>query len=153
MTESGATPLPNLEHETEISRGVEVATGVVAALVGAPTLAFGLFFLVAAFEHDQQSVIGWAVALGSLLLGSTLVTASWRLLSGRRNRGGLFSPAALRLAAILGFASAALVTYAGGWQAAQALESAVFSVACWTVARARERKLDAVGSSHPTRPH
>jgi hypothetical protein len=88
--------LPNLEsQEREVPRWVQVPAGLVLGLL---TLLCGYASLVLLLDANQKKPVLAAVVGSVLLLGCFWVLEKcFRLLTGRKNRGGLMSPSTLRV--------------------------------------------------------
>jgi len=88
--------LPNLEtREREVPRWVQVPAGLVLGLL---TLLCGYASVVLLLDANQKKPILTAVVGFVLLLGCFWVLEKcFRLLTGRKNRGGLMTPGTLRV--------------------------------------------------------
>src|SRR6266478_2766019 len=88
--------LPNLEsQEKEVPRWVQVPAGLVLGLL---TLLCGYASLVLLLDANQKAPVVAAVVGFVLLLGCFWVLEKcFRLLTGRKNRGGLMTPGTLRV--------------------------------------------------------
>src|SRR5882757_6281421 len=88
--------LPNLEsQEKEVPRWVQVPAGLVLGLL---TLLCGYASLVLLLDANQKAPVVAPVIGFVLLLGCFWVLEKcFRLLTGRKNRGGLMTPGTLRV--------------------------------------------------------
>lgn len=88
--------LPNSgDREREVPRWVQVTAGLILGLV---TLLCGYASVVLLIDANQEKPIFVAVVGFVLLLGCFWVLEKcFRLLTGRKNRGGLMTPGALRV--------------------------------------------------------
>jgi hypothetical protein len=92
--------LPNLEsQEKEVPRWVQIPAGLVLGLL---TLLCGYASIVLLLEANKKNPILTVVVGFVLLLGCLWVLEKcFRLVTGRKNRGGLMNPRTLRLASFL----------------------------------------------------
>lgn len=92
--------LPNLEgHEKEVPRWVQVPAGLVLGLL---TLLCGYASIVLLLEANKKSPILTVVVGFVLLLGCLWgLEKCFRLVTGRKNRGGLMTPGTLRVVSFL----------------------------------------------------
>jgi len=103
--------LPTLEGEKEIPRWVQIPIGLALGLL---TLALGFAATVGLLFAPNQKAPILAIVVGLVLLLVCLwvLEKCFRLVTGRKNRGGLMSPAALRVISVffLVFPAAGLFT-------------------------------------------
>jgi len=137
-----ALPIPE-NREKELPRWIQFAMG----------LALGLFTLLCAFASmtllfvpsKQSPILG--VAIGSVLLLGCLwvLEKCFRLVTGRKNRGGLMAPNTLRAVALLFLILPVAGLFTGSYQAmgAVAVFQAIiyFTVFLGLRALARKREL------------
>jgi len=92
--------LPNLESQKkELPRWVQVPAGLVLGLL---TLLCGYASIVLLLEANKKNPMLTAVVGFVLLLGCLWVLEKcFRLVTGRKNRGGLMTPRTLRVVSIL----------------------------------------------------
>ena len=92
--------LPNLEsQEKEVPRWVQIPAGLVLGLL---TLLCGYASIVLLLEANKKNPILTVVVGFVLLLGCLWVLEKcFRLVTGRKNRGGLMNPRTLRLVSFL----------------------------------------------------
>lgn len=90
---------PLEKREKEISRWVQILIGLALGLL---TLALGFALTVGLLltPNEKAPILAIAVGLVFLLVCVWVLEKCFRLVTGRKNRGGLMSPTALRVISI-----------------------------------------------------
>jgi hypothetical protein len=144
--------LPNLEsQEKEVPRWVQVPAGLVLGLL---TLFCGYASLVLLLDANRKAPVLAAVVGFVLLLGCFWVLEKcFRLLTGRKNRGGLMTPGTLRVVSFffLIFPVAGLFTGYYRKMGLVAIFQAVMYFFAFLGLRALARKREASGVSNETK--
>jgi len=145
--------LPNLEsQEKEVPRWVQVPAGLVLGLL---TLLCGYASLVLLLDANQKAPVVAAVVGFVLLLGCFWVLEKcFRLLTGRKNRGGLMTPGTLRVLSFCFLALPVAGIFTGYYRRMGliAIFQAVMYFFSFLGLRALARKREASGVSNETKP-
>jgi len=145
--------LPNLEsQEKEVPRWVQVPAGLVLGLL---TLLCGYASLVLLLDANQKEPVVAAVVGFVLLLGCFWVLEKcFRLLTGRKNRGGLMTPGTLRVLSFFFLALPVAGIFTGYYRRMGliAIFQAVMYFFSFLGLRALARKREASGVSNETKP-
>ena len=144
---------PPLEtQENELPRWIQIPAGLV---IGLFTLLCALGALSLLFAPNKQSLTLCLVAGAILLLGCFWVLEKcWRLVTGRKYKGGLMSPRALRVVAFFFLVMPIAGLFTGYYRTMGplAIFQAVSYVLAFFVLRAlarnREARESAIGHSH-----
>src|SRR6266478_8279019 len=145
--------LPNLEsQEKEVPRWAQVPAGLVLGLL---TLLCGYASLVLLLDANQKAPVLAPVIGFVLLLGCFWVLEKcFRLLTGRKNQGGLMTPGTLRVVSFffLIFPVAGIFTGYYRKMGLVAIFQAVMYFFSFLGLRALARKREASGVSNETKP-
>ena len=145
-----ALPIPE-PREKELPRWIQFATG----------LALGLFTLFCAFAsitllfapNKQNPILG--IVIGSVLLVGCVwvLEKCFRLVTGRKNRGGLMAPNTLRAVALLFLVLPVAGLFTGYYEAmgAMAVFQATIYFTVFLGLRALARKRELPPSNRPTK--
>jgi hypothetical protein len=140
-------PIPEIP-EKEIPRLVQVLAGLVLALF---TLLCGFASVTMLVVPSQNSPI-LTIIVGSILLLACLwvLEKCIRLLTGRKNRGGLMAPNALRVVSLFFLVPPVAGLFTGYYRkmGAVAIFQAVMYVSSFLGLRALARKREASGASN-----
>jgi tellurite resistance protein TehA-like permease len=138
----------NFDFYQPAPRYLEIITGIVCALFGIVLTGVGVIAsMVSIFgtpeEGESFSVGVLLVSFLFLFLGVLLTVFAWRLLLKKRRKadGGLLSPFALRIGAVIFFAAAVLSLFSPSDVLAGAGFCLFASGACLVLAKHREKKL------------
>jgi hypothetical protein len=128
-----------------VSRSAQVGVGLAVSAVALFFLVFGVWGYVAEFRQPSDEKTLLIAATAFTLVGSSCGLLGWRLLTGRRRHrdGGLFSPGALRMWALVFALSPILAFFTRPLDLVWTLFHLGAAAACLELARRRETYLHA----------